>query len=114
MQAIANSTIASPWMKLILFAALFVAAFAIAACGSSAEPADGAPTAATEDTVSSQATEPTESEDTESAATTADVQEPQGEVAHKFELPNAKGGTVSLASFAGDKNVVLVFYRGFW
>jgi peroxiredoxin len=31
-----------------------------------------------------------------------------------FTLPSAAGQNVSLASFAGDKNVVLVFYRGFW
>jgi cytochrome oxidase Cu insertion factor (SCO1/SenC/PrrC family) len=30
-----------------------------------------------------------------------------------FELPSAGGGTVSLASLEG-KNVVLVFYRGYW
>jgi peroxiredoxin len=31
-----------------------------------------------------------------------------------FTLPSASGDEVSLESFAGDKNVVLVFYRGFW
>lgn len=30
-----------------------------------------------------------------------------------FELPSADGPKVSLASLAG-KNVVLVFYRGYW
>lgn len=30
-----------------------------------------------------------------------------------FELPSADGAKVSLASLAG-KNVVLVFYRGYW
>jgi cytochrome oxidase Cu insertion factor (SCO1/SenC/PrrC family) len=30
-----------------------------------------------------------------------------------FELPSASGTKVSLASLAG-KNVVLVFYRGYW
>ena len=40
--------------------------------------------------------------------------EPQGDVAPKFTLPSAAGESVSLESFAGDKNVVLVFYRGFW
>ena len=36
------------------------------------------------------------------------------DVAPKFTLPSAAGESVSLESFAGDKNVVLVFYRGFW
>ncbi len=31
-----------------------------------------------------------------------------------FTLPTAAGESVSLGSFAGDRNVVLVFYRGFW
>ena len=31
-----------------------------------------------------------------------------------FELPSASGDTVSLNSYVGEKNVVLVFYRGFW
>ena len=31
-----------------------------------------------------------------------------------FTLPTAAGESVSLDSFAGDRNVVLVFYRGFW
>ena len=35
-------------------------------------------------------------------------------LAPSFQLPNALGNTVSLASYAGEKNVVLVFYRGFW
>ncbi len=30
-----------------------------------------------------------------------------------FELPSASGGKLSLASLRG-KNVVLVFYRGYW
>ena len=35
-------------------------------------------------------------------------------IAPKFTLPSATGESISLASFAGDNNVVLVFYRGFW
>ena len=31
-----------------------------------------------------------------------------------FTLRNMKGGTVTLSSFRGRKNVVLVFYRGYW
>ena len=36
------------------------------------------------------------------------------EAAYPFTLPSAQEGSVSLASFAGEQNVVLVFYRGFW
>ena len=39
---------------------------------------------------------------------------PAAQVAPPFALPNAAGETVSLASYAGRSNVVLVFYRGFW
>ena len=31
-----------------------------------------------------------------------------------FTLPAARGGEISLASYAGNKNVVLAFYRAFW
>ena len=34
--------------------------------------------------------------------------------APEFRLSNAAGDTVSLDSYAGRKNVVLIFYRGFW
>ena len=61
---------------------------------------------------------------TEPAAATAVVSEdkpaaptepaPAAMLAPAFELPAAGGDTISLASFAGDKNVVVVFYRGFW
>jgi cytochrome oxidase Cu insertion factor (SCO1/SenC/PrrC family) len=36
------------------------------------------------------------------------------ESAQPFTLPSGLEGDVSLASYAGEKNVVLVFYRGFW
>ena len=39
---------------------------------------------------------------------------PAAPVAPLFALPNAAGETVSLASYAGRSNVVLIFYRGFW
>ena len=39
---------------------------------------------------------------------------PAAQVAPPFALPNAAGETVSLASYAGRSNVVLIFYRGFW
>jgi cytochrome oxidase Cu insertion factor (SCO1/SenC/PrrC family) len=37
-----------------------------------------------------------------------------GEPAPDFTLPDAAGGSVSLASFRGQAPVVLVFYRGYW
>lgn len=36
------------------------------------------------------------------------------ETAYPFTLPSAPDGSVSLDSYAGERNVVLVFYRGFW
>jgi len=36
------------------------------------------------------------------------------DAAHGFTLPSAAGPEYSLASFKGEKNVVLVFYRAFW
>jgi len=36
------------------------------------------------------------------------------EAAHGFTLPSGLNGDVSLESYAGEQNVVLVFYRGFW
>ena len=50
----------------------------------------------------------------EIAATPAAESPPMAQVAPLFALPNAAGETVSLASYAGRSNVVLVFYRGFW
>lgn len=37
-----------------------------------------------------------------------------GETAYRFTLPSGTYGDVSLESYAGKRNVVLVFYRGFW
>ena len=36
-----------------------------------------------------------------------------GQASPAFDLPSAAGGNVSLRSLRG-KNVVLVFYRGYW
>ncbi len=36
-----------------------------------------------------------------------------GDAALPFDLPSAAGGKVNLKSLSG-KNVVLVFYRGYW
>ena len=84
--------------------ALSLLLVALAACGPSSESATESPVA----TAASPATEAAQT-----ASDTTDA-EPQGDIAPKFELPSGTGGTVSLASFAGDKNVVVVFYRGFW
>lgn len=82
--------------------ALCLVVLALAACGSAAEP---------EATTAPPATEaPVAATSEEATASTA----PSAKLAPTFELPNAAGETVSLASYAGDKNVVLVFYRGFW
>ncbi len=44
----------------------------------------------------------------------ADLERVQiGQVPPAFDLPSASGGKVSLRSLRG-KNVVLVFYRGYW
>ena len=37
-----------------------------------------------------------------------------GDPAPDFELAAASGSDMSLASYRGDKNVVVVFYRAFW
>ena len=83
--------------------ALLLAALALTACGASSEPAaaPAEPAAPTEASAASQ-------RDSTGAPVAA------ARMAPAFELPNAAGETVSLASYAGDKNVVLVFYRGFW
>ena len=80
---------------------LALAIVGMAACGTAAEPT---------------ADEPQASATTATGATTARTEAPasSAKLAPTFELPNAAGETVSLASYAGDKNVVLVFYRGFW
>ena len=78
--------------------AMAMALTTLAACGAAAEPTT-AP-----DTPAAPAGQQAAAEETASQATLAPT----------FELPNAAGETVSLASYMGDKNVVLVFYRGFW
>ncbi len=37
-----------------------------------------------------------------------------GDEAPRFALESFRGDTVDLARFRGEKNVVLVFYRGHW
>ena len=36
------------------------------------------------------------------------------EAAHEFTLLSGLNGDVSMESYAGEQDVVLVFYRGFW
>ena len=84
---------------LISVATAFLLASVALACGSAAEPV-----------AEESQPHPTEGEGTaasDSAVTVAST-------APLFTLPSATGDTFDLASFAGDKNVVLVFYRGFW
>ena len=84
--------------------ALSMMVLALAACGSAAEPQ---PTATPPATAASTAAAMNEEAPSSTEA-------PSAKAAPAFELPNAAGETISLASYAGDKNVVLVFYRGFW
>lgn len=90
--------------RVVRLVALALGVLAIAACGASSEPASDAPTATGDSTASAAVAQPADGEDPPPAA----------KVAPAFELPNAAGETISLASYAGEKNVVLVFYRGFW
>ena len=98
-------------VRLGLVAALSLAVLALAACGSSAEPATEAP---------ARTAEPSTAEGDQAAIldehlTGAGEPEPQGNVAPMFTLPDARDSMdVVLESYRGDKNVVLVFYRGFW
>ena len=85
--------------------ALAAAMLALAACGPAAPPAEDAPTATHQPAAASSG---------DSSSGPAQESEPQGDLAPKFTLPSASGDSVSLDSFAGDRNVVLVFYRGFW
>lgn len=97
---------AGPTIRVAFVAALFAALLTLAACGAADEPAATVAPAATEAPAVAAA-----GEDTSDAA---EAPAPPAKLAADFELPSATGETVSLASFAGDKNVVLVFYRGFW
>ena len=90
--------------RLSITLALALSIAVLAACGSAAEPEQAAK--APEPT-SAPAASSTQAEATEPLA-------PSARMAPTFGLPNARGEAVSLASYAGDKNVVLVFYRGFW
>ena len=110
------------WLPIALGAAMAMAIAALIACGASAEPqpeepaATAAPAATSAPaTIAATATSVPPSATTDQpAASTDDPAAPAAMLAPTFDLPSGTGGTVSLASFAGDKNVVLIFYRGFW
>ena len=59
---------------------------------------------------------PTSSEPVPTVAPEAEVSSDETSYrrAPLFTLPSATGGVVSLDSYLGEGNVVLVFYRGFW
>ena len=98
----------SRWLVL-----LALTVFTLTACG-------GEPTGYTPERQASATQAPvtdvqvTAADASEAPLSTANATMPSAKFAPAFELPNAKGETVSLASYAGNKNVVLVFYRGFW
>ena len=83
--------------------ALFLVVLALVACGTAAEPQPTTPPPATE----AAAAATTGEQATSSPATS-------GKLAPNFQLPDTSGETVSLDSYMGNRNVVVVFYRGFW
>ena len=92
--------------RLAVLVVLALTLIAVVACGSAAEP---------QATVAPVATEaPAAASTADESSAGAESEAPAAMLAPAFELPNAKGEAVSLASCAGEKNVVLVFYRGFW
>ena len=91
--------------SLVATIALALAVLVLVACGSSEEPATEAPAATAAPATA-----------TTAATAAAESQQPVSDnMAYLFTLPNARDGMdVSLDSYRGDRNVVLVFYRGFW
>ena len=58
---------------------------------------------------------PTATATPEPTASPTSPPQPPENAASLFTLPNgADGELISLESYRGEKNVVLVFYRGFW
>ena len=63
---------------------------------------------------------PTATQPAPSATSAPEPDEPEaaapevGDPAPDFELAAASGSDMSLASYRGEKNVVVVFYRAFW
>ena len=84
-------------------AATLLVTVMIAACGTAAEPM-----------AEESELHPTAHVQENEGAVKSGAAVPAASVAPQFTLPSAGGDTFDLASFAGDRNVVLVFYRGFW
>ncbi len=58
---------------------------------------------------------PTENSGSPATATPPPTEDPRSPAgAPRFQLPSVQGEIVSLESYAGQRNVVLIFYRGFW
>ena len=104
MSFLASSRLFGPFGRLATAAMLALAIVALAACGGAAAPPTPAPAAEEGEQGAIVDEHMTGTEDSVPAAMMAPT----------FELPNAAGETISLASYSGEKNVVLVFYRGFW
>ena len=88
---------------IVPLAVTFLVTLMIAACGTAAGPV-------AEESQSPSAAHVQEGEGSAAPSSVVSV----ASVAPQFTLPSAGGDTFDLTSFAGDKNVVLVFYRGFW
>ena len=105
----------SPRPSLALVSVFALLGLVVAACGGgdSTQPAAGAsgPTPTSAPAPSGGESLPTS---TVSQPTATPPSSPAAGLAPPFTLPTARGGTVSLASYLGERNVVLVFYRAFW
>ena len=88
---------------IVPLAVTFLVTVMIAACGTAADPV-------AEESQSPSAAHVEQGEGSAAPGAAISV----ARVAPQFTLPSAGGDTFDLTSFAGDKNVVLVFYRGFW
>ncbi len=100
----------SLWRTTAIATVLATSIMAMIACGPAAEPQPEEPVA----TAAPAATSAPAATASVSTSAPTEPAAPAAMLAPTFELPSGTGGTVSLTSFAGDKNVVLVFYRGFW
>ncbi len=88
------------------------ACFAVlAACSGSDEPAPDVPAAETAEAPQPPALGPADGHDLPAE----DLERIQlGDVAPDFTLASYDDGVLSLSDFRGSKNIVLVFYRGYW
>lgn len=109
MSSLAHTRLCGPFSRLATAAMLALAIAALAACGAPSQP-DASPAATTAPAVG----QGEQGAIVDEHMTGTEDSAPAAMMAPTFELPNAAGETISLASYAGEKNVVLVFYRGFW